>query len=173
NLALAFNNRGIAYEQKGDLDRAIQDFDQAIKLKRNYVGALNNRANIYDRKGDVDRAIQDYSEAIRLNPKVSGFFINRGRAYLRKNENDRAVADFNDAVRLLRIPQNFAAANGDPAEVNYDRAIANVLASRGTAYQAKGDDERAIQDFDEAVRLLPTAETFVSRGRAYAAKDID
>jgi len=32
NLAEAFNNRGMAYRLKGDLDRAIQDYGQAIKL---------------------------------------------------------------------------------------------------------------------------------------------
>jgi tetratricopeptide (TPR) repeat protein len=32
NLAVAFYNRGKAYADKGDLDRAIQDFDQAIRL---------------------------------------------------------------------------------------------------------------------------------------------
>jgi tetratricopeptide (TPR) repeat protein len=32
NLAQAFNNRGIAYYCKGQLDRAIQDFDRAIRL---------------------------------------------------------------------------------------------------------------------------------------------
>src|SRR5437588_4536304 len=31
-LATAYNNRGNAYATKGDYDRAIQDFDQSIKL---------------------------------------------------------------------------------------------------------------------------------------------
>ena len=32
DLARAYFNRGFAYSAKGQLDRAIQDFDQAIKL---------------------------------------------------------------------------------------------------------------------------------------------
>src|ERR1700742_1701257 len=38
--AIAYNNRGNAYIAKGDLDRAIQDFDQSIKLDANYTKPL-------------------------------------------------------------------------------------------------------------------------------------
>jgi tetratricopeptide (TPR) repeat protein len=44
NLALAFNDRGNAYANKGQYDRAIQDYDQAIKLDPNLALAINNRA---------------------------------------------------------------------------------------------------------------------------------
>jgi tetratricopeptide (TPR) repeat protein len=43
NLAVAFNNRGNAYSDKGDLERAIQDYDQAIRLNPQYATAFNNR----------------------------------------------------------------------------------------------------------------------------------
>src|SRR5258706_13189970 len=41
-LAVAFQNRGSAYVAKGDTDRAIQDFDQAIKLDPKYANAFNS-----------------------------------------------------------------------------------------------------------------------------------
>jgi len=31
--AIAFSNRGKAYSEKGEFDRAIQDYDQAIRLR--------------------------------------------------------------------------------------------------------------------------------------------
>src|SRR5438477_1980875 len=42
-LAKAFRRRGNAYDAKGEYDRAIQDFDQAIRLKPNYDEAFTNR----------------------------------------------------------------------------------------------------------------------------------
>src|SRR6476469_1618002 len=39
NLAIVFNNRGTAYDKKGDFDRAIVDYDQAIRLDPNYAVA--------------------------------------------------------------------------------------------------------------------------------------
>jgi tetratricopeptide (TPR) repeat protein len=32
NLAITFSNRGLLYQDKGSYDRAIQDYDQAIRL---------------------------------------------------------------------------------------------------------------------------------------------
>src|SRR2546429_5742743 len=62
-LAVAFCNRGNAYQDyKGDYDRAIQDYDQAIRLKPDYPTAFNNRGDAYHAKGDYDRAIQDYDQ---------------------------------------------------------------------------------------------------------------
>ena len=41
--AVAHNNRGNAYATKGDYDRAIQDFDEAIKLDPADARPFNNR----------------------------------------------------------------------------------------------------------------------------------
>src|SRR5215475_11998515 len=98
--ALAFTNRGVAYERKGDNDRAIADFNEAIRLDPKNVLAFANRGIAYGKKGDTDRAIADYNEAIRLDPKNALAFANRGIAYGKKGDNDRAIADFNEAIRL-------------------------------------------------------------------------
>src|SRR5208282_6048350 len=65
-LGAAFNNRGNAYAAKSDLDRAISDYDQAIRLDPYYVTAFINRGNVYFVTKDAGRAIADYTEAIRL-----------------------------------------------------------------------------------------------------------
>ena len=41
--ANAFYNRGLAYKGKGQYDRAIQDYDQTIKLKPDNASAFNSR----------------------------------------------------------------------------------------------------------------------------------
>ncbi len=40
NLAIAFNNRGNAYSDKKDYDRAIADYDAAIRLDPNFALAF-------------------------------------------------------------------------------------------------------------------------------------
>src|SRR6516165_1397499 len=67
NLSWAYYNRGLAYQEKGDNDRAIADYDQAIRLDPKYAFAYNGRGNAYKAKGDNDRAIADYDQAIRLD----------------------------------------------------------------------------------------------------------
>jgi len=86
-LADAFRTRGNAYVRMHDSDRAIQDFNEAIRMyppimnrkPRDKVAArlaeiflaesLDLRGNAYNAKGDYDRAIQDYSDALRMNPQ--------------------------------------------------------------------------------------------------------
>src|SRR5262249_9368062 len=64
----AYSDRGIAYYNKGDYDRAVADFSKVIERNPNYAKAYINRGNAYDNKGDHDRAIADYNKAIELNP---------------------------------------------------------------------------------------------------------
>jgi tetratricopeptide (TPR) repeat protein len=163
-LGLAFVNRGNAYASKGDLDRAIQDYDEAIRRRPGSAPAFNNRGEAYARKGDYDRAIADFTHAIELKPAyVFGHtndptfnpvpaLNNRGAAYRNKGDYDHAISDFNEAIQ--RDPTN--------PEAFY---------SRGITYASKGDYDHAIADLDEAIRLKPSfAEAFYSRGNAYSDK---
>jgi tetratricopeptide (TPR) repeat protein len=50
NLAAAYNNRGIAYGEKGEYDRAIADYNRAIQLDPKLAFAYNNRGNAYNHK---------------------------------------------------------------------------------------------------------------------------
>ena len=100
NLAVAFTNRGLAYKRKGQWDRAIADFSEAIRLKPDFAEAFNNRGNIYYGKGQFDRAIKDYDKAIHLKPEDGQIFADRGLAYEKKGAPDQALRDFTRARAL-------------------------------------------------------------------------
>jgi Tfp pilus assembly protein PilF len=53
---------------KGDHDRAIADFSEAIRLDPKHVNARLSRATSYRAKGDLARSLADYQEATRLDP---------------------------------------------------------------------------------------------------------
>ena len=185
-LAFAFYRRGNAYSEKGDYDRAIPDYDQAIRLNPSHANTFSNRGVAYARKGDYDQAILDYGEAIRLNPNHADAFSNRGVAYARKGDYDQAIQNYDEAIRLN--PKHVSAlydrgnayrrkGDYDRAIENYDEAIrlnpnyANAFSNRGVAYGRKGDYDRAIQNYDEAIRLNPKyINAFYNRGNAYRRK---
>jgi len=100
DYADAFNNRGVARRDKGDLDGALQDFTEAIRLKPDYADAFNNRGVARRDKGDLVGALQDYTEAIRLKPDSAAAFHNRGNARSGKGDLDGALQDFTEAIRL-------------------------------------------------------------------------
>jgi len=152
DYAEAYNNRGIAYRNKGEHDRAIADYDRAIALKPDCAEAYVNRGVAYDVKGEHDRAIADYDRAIALKPDYALAYFNRGNAYDDKGDPDRAIADHTKAIAL----------KPDLAEAYYNR---------GNAYYDKGEHDRAIADCDRAIALKPDyAEAYVNRGAAYLMK---
>jgi tetratricopeptide (TPR) repeat protein len=152
DLATVYARRGSAYDDKGDYDRAIADYDAAIRLNPTSAGIYNNRGFAHDNKGNFDRAIADFNEAIRLDPKIAMVYANRGVSYNNKGDYDRAIADFTEAIRL------------DP------KALA-PYANRGFAYDKKGDGERAIADYTEAIRISPKdGALYADRGFSYITK---
>jgi tetratricopeptide (TPR) repeat protein len=144
DLAMALYNRGHAYLNKNDHDRAIADYTEAIRLDPKDGRVFNNRGFAYALKGEYDRAIADYNEAIRLNPKDAKAFNGRGLAYALNGEYDRAIADYNEAIRL------------NPKE-------AQIFNGRGNAYSNKKEYDLAIADFSEAIRIAPELPEFFVR----------
>jgi tetratricopeptide (TPR) repeat protein len=119
DLAVEYYNRGIKYANKGDYDRAIADYTEAIRLDAKYADAYGNRGNAYRDKRDLDRALADYNEALRIRPGAIDYF-NRGNVYYVKADYDRAIADYTEAIRL-------------------DPTFARAYYNRGFAKRAKGD----------------------------------
>ena len=100
NAPLAYLNRGVPTRTKGDYDKAIADFTEAIRLDPKYAQAYYHRGVVYGKKGDYDKAIADFTEAIRLDPKSAEAYRNRGVAYGKKGDYDKAIADCTEAIRL-------------------------------------------------------------------------
>ena len=60
--------RGLACEEKKELEQAISDYSEAIRLDPNYAPAWLHRGAAWSIAGEYDKAVQDMNEAIRLKP---------------------------------------------------------------------------------------------------------
>jgi tetratricopeptide (TPR) repeat protein len=149
NRRIAYDNRGTAWHAKGENDRAIADYTEAIKLNPKDVPAYNNRGTAWRDKGDLDRALADYNVAIRLDPNDAAAYNNRGNIRHEKGDDTGAIGDFTEAVRI-------------------DPKYALAYCNRGNAWHAKGDKDRAVADCTEAIRLDPNnAVSYRIRGTIY------
>src|SRR5436190_18147027 len=52
----ALTMRGIAYVEKHDEDAAMKDYNAALKVNKNDVGAIANRGSLYLMQKDYDKA---------------------------------------------------------------------------------------------------------------------
>lgn len=139
-LVAAYNNRGLAFRANGDLDRAIEDYDQAIRLMPDHHVAIGNRGVALMAKGELDRAITDFDRAIRLKSDYLAAFGARAEAFRRKSLFDRAIADLDVVIKAvpkdpapIRERGTMKAKMGDAAGAEADFRRAEALTSGGTA----------------------------------------
>lgn len=100
NLGITYNNRGNGWVNNGEYDKAIADYDEAIRLNAQRALTYGNRGNAWYRKGDNDRAIADYGEAIRLNPLGAPHYFRRGLTQFWLGRFDASVSDLTESLRL-------------------------------------------------------------------------
>ena len=65
-LVSALIERGRTYHDKRQYDRAIADYDSAIRLSPNNIGAIENRGLAYEKKGRLKLALRDFRRAYDL-----------------------------------------------------------------------------------------------------------
>ena len=186
NDAASYNNRGLAYKEKGEHDCAIEDYTKAIELNPKFAEAYVNRGNAYRETGELNRALEDCNKAIELNPKLTEAYVSRGSAYGAKGEFDCVLEDCNTAIELN---PKFADAysnrgNARCAKGEVDLAIedcntalrlepdhAGAYSNRGVAYCQKGEFDQAIENYTKAIELNPKlAEVYNNRGFTYLLK---
>src|SRR5262249_47544018 len=85
----AFYNRGNAHREKGDLDRAISDYGQAIQRDPDHPHAYNARGQVRFFAGRFDDATADFARAVQQQPDepYSALWL-----YLAHARSDAAVA---------------------------------------------------------------------------------
>src|SRR5437867_2189519 len=100
SLARLYARRGGAYQAQGDVNRAVADYNESMRIDPTYPAAYHNRGSAWGAKGELDRAIADYNQAIQLDPKDAEAYYNRGSAWSAGGDFDRAIADYNQAIQL-------------------------------------------------------------------------
>jgi tetratricopeptide (TPR) repeat protein len=93
-----YNERGLAYLEKGQHDRALVDFNTVIELDPGLADGFYNRATIYREKGQYDKAILDYNQALKIAPGYVKALINRGLVYYLSQQYEKAIADYKQAI---------------------------------------------------------------------------
>ncbi len=97
---LDFFNRGVAYANLKEYQKAINDYDQAIALNPKNAEVFGNRGFAYANLGEHQKAINDYDQAIAINPKDARSFYNRGLLYRKLEKEEKAIKDFKKAQDL-------------------------------------------------------------------------
>ena len=120
--------------EKKDLDRALADYGEAIRLDPTRAWVYVGRGTAWHAKKEYQKAIADFNEAIRLEPQDPITYLDRSITWRAMKEEDKAIADCNEAIRL-------------------DPKLTNAYITRGRAFKEKQEYDAAIADYSEAIRL--------------------
>jgi lipoprotein NlpI len=178
NRALAFYKRGFGYAALGDLDRAIADLSEAIKLNPNYALAFNERGIAYENKGEPDLAIADFTDGIRLDPGIADIHYNRGNAHVLKGDLELAIADYDEAIRLG--PRSIIATTQDNSitRITADRIKSDYFEVRARAHFFSANFDASASDYSQVLQLRPGGDVyaaiwlFLARARSGHESDI-
>jgi tetratricopeptide (TPR) repeat protein len=164
NLFVAVGRLYMESEKYGD---AEQQFQRALKDKRDFLPALLSYAELKERMGRPDDAIELYKRAAGVYPQEASIYNNAGLCFARQGRLDEAVAAINRALQL------------DPRNTRYRNNIATVLVDQGKTREAfehlrqslgeaaayynlgyllnkKGQTQAALQHFTYAVQADPS-----------------
>ncbi len=82
--------QGFTYQNQGDLDKALEEYEKAVQLNPGNTRAYTNAGAIHLRREEYDRAIQQFKKVIELSQWDTKAHYNLGYAYLKKGEVEKA-----------------------------------------------------------------------------------
>jgi tetratricopeptide (TPR) repeat protein len=140
--AWAFNLRGCTWREKGNLDSAIADFGEALRLQPS-AEVYDNRAGVWQDKKDYAKAIGDYTQALRSDPASAQAYNNA--AWLRATCQDGGYRNGKKAVELATKACQLSGWKNPSG-----------LDTLATAYAEAGDFDAAIKYETTAIELKPS-----------------
>jgi tetratricopeptide (TPR) repeat protein len=92
-----------------DLQAALKDCNEALRLRPNFVDALDSRGLTNLKSGQTKNAIADFDAALKINPRLTSSLYGRGLAKKRNGSISEGDLDINNAKAMdPNIAKEFA-----------------------------------------------------------------
>lgn len=177
--------RGWSYHELGDMERALADYSEKVRLQPDVADGYGWRGAVYLDQGDYAHALEDYSTAIRLEPEATDvpvWYHDRGVVRHEQGDYASAVADFTKAINLA--PDYAANWNSRCwARAVWGRQLVEALDdcnealaldpisydtydSRGLVHLRREEWDEALADYEASLDIETTASAYYGRGVA-------
>src|SRR5438128_1582903 len=100
NLAIAHQQRAFSYANDQSFQDALNDLNEAIKIKPGDARAYEQRAAIEMRINDYDKALADYAEAGKANPGEIKYRNYRAYIYETRGDLQNAMVETDAALKI-------------------------------------------------------------------------
>jgi tetratricopeptide (TPR) repeat protein len=152
-MAQLFLQAADAWMNINDLDRALNDVNQGLKLNKNSVDLLVRRAYIYGNQDKYFEALDDLNAAYDLTSDRSEILTLRAKAYRKLGQPDLAKDNVEMALKA------------DPNDPD-------ALLERGTQRAEAGDKDGAREDWLKLIEIAPDSYAAEGARTGLAAIDV-
>ena len=149
----AHYNLGIAYLEAGQYSRAVPEFEAAVKLDPNFIGAHSALCRAYLEQNELESAGTAVAAALKLDANYQPALLlygtlieayhDRGKAHLADRQYTEAVAAFQKAITL-------DADLGDNSQVDHPENT-HIYVHLGAAYIGMKAHQKAIEALEHAI----------------------
>jgi tetratricopeptide (TPR) repeat protein len=183
DLLKAYNNRGTVYNYLEKYDKALNDFEEALKINSKNAMALANKAATFSYQKKYKEATELLNKSIAEAPNYYLFYKMRADILGSNNETDKAIADYEKCISLkssyidayMGLAKFYRSIdNNSKEEETYNRLIKNnsdnprLIIFRATFYRQTRQYSKAITDYLQAIKIDATEpETLYNVGYCY------
>ena len=133
SAAIDLYNRANRESARGNLDKAIADYRQALKTSRLRIDEKSNQ-DFSEGLNRMDSSVEDAAHIIANDTFTAKVYTNCAIVHYRKGQIDEAIADLNAALRI-------------------NPGLVAAYLARGVARRAKGQFQDALADFDRVLAI--------------------
>ncbi len=170
--AVAHLNRGVTFQDLGDIRSALAEYSAAMKYDSTIALAYNNHGAAIFRnqdiadpsKVDLELAIKEFTRAIELDSGLCDSRGNRAFCYKLLGNNEAALADYNDAIKCnANVPRYYLnraeveekLEKYEEAEKDYDQ-VATIIPSSAELWLGLGQLHIKTQNYEKAMEDYKT-----------------
>ena len=151
-----FRHRGACYSKKKEYQKAIEDYNQAIKYYGNdsadLTVAYNSRGWNLNKIGKTEEAILDFNTAIAYHSENGSAYWNRGSANSDKKLYEEAIRDYSKAISIFKDSETLAV----------------LFCDRSDCYSKIKKFDLACKDGDSSLVMVPdNRPAYTTLGYAY------
>ena len=184
--AEAHLQRGILQHEAGNLDSAIVEYREALRIRPLDAGIRSNLAAAYREKGNLDSAIVEYRRILQSHAPDPEVPYQLATALKDRGALDSAIVEYRETLRIapghLQARADLGTAlhltgNLDSAVVEYRRVLradsndVRIRYNLGTALKELRRTDEAIEAFQKVLQISPDlADAHFNLGAALAAK---
>ncbi len=163
---------GLLYLDTNRLDPAIQQFERALIINKNYPKAYYYIGKAAFMKGDLQKALDSALAERKANPNIVESYLLAAEIYMETRKYTQCTVEYQQAIKVrpqgadnyVRLARCYRLSGSyDIAQSMLDIAAekesgyAEIYKERGALYQIQGEKDAAFKSYEKYLALSPNA----------------